>query len=412
MMLFLAETIRSARRDRTRPLPALRTFIGSLLVFAFSASGAELDSSLNRDLARPRQLTSDSFRSLSAARLPSSDESPFQARVALGFESNVFEVNGRFDNPVADGFVDSSLAVSVPLKQMGDDARFDFSGTSKIYFRESQIDEYLLKPDLVFGDIDLSGATLQLDAWFTLLRERIFNEFGRVPDRSEPGASGGFGWNLDSDLSKKTSFTWSGETEYQTFFSAPNDNIRVNSKGEFQTPLNADLDLNSGTEWEFQRYRVRPRDIEAQLNPRSLATLEGRGFVELDLHPGRNYVFEAGLNAGPNIDLTNGYYNAAVIGASAEIRRRIGKFKVIGSAEPELVWFTNRPTNLSKRGEKLFTQEYLFEFEVEYDWTKHIKFFCAEILHVQESSSDESKADAVLNSFIDNSVKGGVIISF
>src|SRR5262249_33729501 len=156
-----------------------------------------------------------------------------------------------------------------------------------------------------------------------------------------------------------------------------------------QAHLSDDLELTGGTDWEFQRYRVRPHDLESKLNPTSLATLEGRASIELKSRATGGYALAVSLNAGPNIDLTNGYYNAAVIGVQAEFGRRIGKWKVTASIEPEFVWFTQRPANLGKTGDKLFTQEYLFGFGIQYDWTKHVKIFCSDEVHLQESSSDE-----------------------
>jgi hypothetical protein len=402
-----SKILRAARQNCGRYLHPL----SCLLLLSLPLFGAE-DSTIDAGSGRVHESSFGSLRGLSAPRLRGDDDIAFEAEVGLGFESNVFEVNGRYDNPVGDEFLSANLDLSVPIKEIGDEVRLDFNGTLKKYFRENQIDEYLLKPDLVFGGIDVGGATLELDGRVALLRERIFNDFGRIPSQSEPGASGGAGWNLESDISKTTTVTWTGEAEYQTFFNAPNDNIRVASEEEFKTSLNGNLELNAGANLEFQRYRVRPSDIESQLNPNALATLEGRGFVGLNSHFDGGYGIGAALNAGPNIDLTNGYYDAAVIGARAEIRRRIGNFKLTGSVEPELVWFIRRPANLGRSSEKLFTEEYVFEFALEYSWSRNVKLFCSEALHVQESSSDESKADAVLNSFINNSVKSGVIITF
>jgi hypothetical protein len=379
-------------------------------MLSFGAAAAEDDEGIDEDLFAWHKPSAVSGGS--ASRLGASDENPFYATVALGFESNVFQVNNRFDNPVGVGFVDSNLDLSLPVKEIGEDVRFSLTADWKKYFRENRIDEYLVKPGVTFGGIDLGDATLELEPFVSLLRERIFNQFSTTPDHSDAGASGGMNWDLESDLSKTVNIHWTGETEYQTFFDAPNDNVRIETAGEVQSRINDTLELTGGTDWEFQRYRVRPHDLESQINPTPLATLEGRASIELKSHAAGGYALAVSLNAGPNIDLTNGYYNAAVIGAQAEFGRRIGNWKLTATIEPELVWFTQRPANLNKMGDKLFTQEYLFGFGVEYDWNKHVRIFCSDEIHLQESSSDESRSDAVLNSFTDNTVKIGMTVVF
>ena len=383
-----------------------------LLAFLLSAPTGHALAQTESKRGGFRRFDLESARSGDTLSPHSTEAISLDAQLGFGFESNVFEINQRFENPVADEFSNGSFDFSVPLKSVAEDLVFDLSGTWKKYFHERQIDEYAFKPELSLEDIAVGPAKLTLSIDTGLVRERIYNQFGDVPERSEPGVGGGGGWTLEADLSHESTFTWTGEVEAKTFFKVPQDNIRISSEAEVAVPLVPSLYLHGGTEWELQCYRVRPFDAEADLNPRSLGTIEGRGFLSLESKPSRGWAWELALNAGPNIDITNGYYNAAVLGGRVDIARRLEAWTFRVSAEPEWVWFSHRPANLSQPAEKLFTQEYVFECGVEYACTKFLKIFGAEIVHLQYSSSHEVQPDAVLNSFIDIRFEGGVSFSY
>ena len=340
------------------------------------------------------------------------DQQALILKSSVGYQSNVFELDAH-DRPVTgDWFQVSQLTASTPLGGKGSAWTASFMATSMLYYNESKIDEYHLRPDISWK-VPVSGDTqLTLDARVSVLRERIFNEFHRVAERSEPGWSPGLGWNLETEVTPETKFNLKGGAEYIWYFHAPQDKLITNTKADLETEWSKGLASHFGMNWDLQDYRVRPLDPESSLNPDRLLMLEGRAVASVDLKLGGSWSLELEFNGGPNIDLTNGYYDAWVAGIRAELHWKREKWSCSLGMEPEWVRSSQRRANLNEPGNLLNVQEYVVETKIHYAWSHQFSVFGAAQLHVQRTNADQTRPDAALNNFTDSSLQVGIAYSF
>lgn len=332
-----------------------------------------------------------------------------EAKVGLGYESNVFEVDSTQNTVVGDLFTAASVKLSRPL---GDKLAGLLEARTRAYFRQSQIDEYLIRASSIWSIVDDEPLGVKLGARVFAFRERIFNEFQHVPDRSEPGWGGGLGWNLNREFGESVTFTSAGNADFELFSEVPQDNVHITESNQVQIEINRGLTCEGGVDFEFQSYRQRPPDLESRLNPAGLETGEIRAAVGASLDVGRGITVEVGINAGPNIDFTNGYYNAMIIGGRLELKWRTKEWEIKSAVEPEGAFFFNRRANFLSGRTKLRTGEYLMELSVERRISEKIAIFASSLTHVQTTNSDEHRDDVSLNGFIDQMVSGGISVSF
>lgn len=336
----------------------------------------------------------------------------FNLRTSTGYQSNIFEVNNRIETPTASFFQETTFDASLPLDGKGGDVTAKLNGEWKKYFKHGEVDEYLIKPKLDWRVVDDDASTLHLEMRAARLRERIYSPFTRLPENSETGWSAGVGWKLERKLANESQFTWDGGTDYQWFDEVPFGNVVISTKAELERTLNDHIEWTAATKWDFQHYRQRPPDDVPAGTPRDLSTLEGRAMSGIRWKPRGGWHAAMELNGGYKFDLTNGYYDAGVVGVQFELGWESDEWKLKLGAEPEWVWFRNRPANVSNSRRRLFTEEYIFEAEMQYAIAKHCSIFAAAGVHVQCVNADESRPDATLNPFTDRTARIGVTCSF
>ncbi len=332
-------------------------------------------------------------------------------KASAGFESNIFEVNDRREPATGAWFQETTIEDTIPLGS-GSSWSVTLEGAWKSFYGYSEADEYLAKPGLAWRVIDDDATTLTLNAHGARYRERIHSPFTRLTEHSEPGWSAGAGWDLERKLADKEQFTWEGGVDAQWFDSAPQDNFQFTSKAAFERQVGEALAWSVGTKWDFQRYRVRPPDVEVPGNPSDLSTLEGRLLAGCKWKLGAGWQFELEASRGGNFDLTNGYYNAGVVGVQALLRWDSGPWKLKLSAETEWVWSGKRDANINVPGHRLNAREYVFEAGVEFIVSEHFSVFLDGSAHLQRVNADESRDDATLNSFTDRTTRIGVACTF
>ena len=343
-----------------------------------------------------------------------SDDNPFELSLKTGvaWESNIFQVNERRERAAGDGLTESKMELSLPLD--GKDGVFSatFQGEAKTYFSHSYVNEYLVQPGLAWRayDVDDTKITLNVHAgWFS---ERVYTEFQRAPNEALPGVYLGGGGALETELSDRTTLTVEEKLRYQYFTNTGPDNFQSTTKVEAAMEWRDGLKFTGGTEWSYQNYTTRPSESAGLSNPRGLQMLEGRIVTGLDVELGAGWFLEAALTGGPRIDLTNGYYDAAVLGSRLELRWERNQWTVKLTAEPEWVRFFQRPANSGEPSPKLATQEYTGRLEVEYAWSKRLTFIAGCAAHFQAVNADQSRDDATLNSYLDKTVSLGVSYSY
>ncbi len=335
-----------------------------------------------------------------------------ELKSTAGWQSNPFEVGNHYEKPKGDGFVYSSLDSSCALDGPDGAVTGTFSGSEKRYFREDQLDEYELKSAMNWRLLDVEEVNLTIDLRGSRFRERIYDEFQSKPNRSAVAWSGGAGWKLQSDLSDEVQITWEGGGDYQTFDQVRLDNLKLGTSAEFQCQWSDDLTWICGVRSDFQNYPVRPPESESPGLESGLKTFEARLFTGIDSKLGHGWTLEIAGNGGPIIDLTNGYFNARELGAHVELRWQMERWKLQASAEPNWVWFEQRPANRTKRGRKLVRQEELLDASVEYSLTKNLSLLGHAIMNLQYTNSKQATDDATLGEFADLSVQGGVSLVF
>ncbi len=325
-------------------------------------------------------------------------------KTATGWQSNIFEVNDQREPTTGDWFQESSLLGTFLLDGKDGNWTANLNGRWKKYLTHNEVDEYLIKQNVAWQAITGGDTTLTLDVRAARLRERVSAEFARVSENSQPGWSGGAGWNLEKQNSRDTKFTWQGGADWQWFDDVPYDNLMLNTSAEFEIKSSDAVTWSASNTWDFRHYRQRPPDVEPPGMPASLSMLEGRaaGGVTWKLDGG--WWLGAELNGGCNFDLTNGYYDAGVTGARAELRWEGERWKFKATVEPEWVWFRNRPTNIGSISRKLASQEYICEVSLNFTATKHLTVFVTAGSRLQRVNADESRDDAILNRFTDRTV--------
>ena len=343
------------------------------------------------------------------------DETPQKPvfRTGMAYESNIFEVNQHREAPSAAWYQESDLKVARPLRFADGSVAATFHGATKLFFGPSQLDEYRIQPGLTWEAVQEKDSNLLLDIRAARFSEPVGAAFlQRQPLVAVPGWSGGAGWKWERDVTEKTTLKWTGGAELQAFDSFAGSNLEIKTRAELVRGLTEGVKWTVATEWAYQHYRERPQDDESVLNPSRLSTVEGRAVTGLELNLGNDWHAELEMNGGYNGDLTNGYYDASVLGARVELRWEKGPWTVKAVAEPEQVWFRRRPANIDVAHRVLSTQEYVFELRIDYSWSERVTVFCQHSIHVQRTNSDESLSDATLNRFNDQIGNAGFAITF
>lgn len=331
----------------------------------------------------------------------------------VGYESNIFELNYQQENPTGAWYQDSSLQIENPFQTGNANLAATLNASVKTYFGQSQINEYILKPGLTWHVIDSETETLNLDVRASRFQERIYNEnLQNAPNRSERGWSIGAGGKWEKDVLDQWQLTWTSGSDLQLFDNAFLNNLKITTKTNFEREIVTNLKWSLGSQFEYQSYRNRPIDSESAINPSGLNTLESRGFTGWSYEFGRTWVAELEVNGGYNSDLTNGFYNANVLGARMELRWESTPWKIKVSGEPEWLSFSNRRANLEVANHTLSTQEYNFDIRVDYQWSERLGIFCQGTGHFQQTNSDLSRGDAALNKFGNQIISTGISVLF
>jgi len=341
------------------------------------------------------------------------DESKTQIEVesAIGYRSNVYETNQAVEPSVGDWFWNIRTELSHPLA-INSDVSVTFLGHWLQYFNLPQLNDYLFQPGIAWKVFDEDDSSLELSIGGGAFRERIFLQFQNAPDNSVPGLTGSAGWKWTKGLGDENSLIWSGGVNYQYFYNQPQNNLTVSTEAKWVHDFDGKTSLEFGTQWAGQHYHVRPEDSESPGNPAPLTTIEGRGFCRYKVDIGAGFTAEISLNLGGNIDATNGYYDAWAIGGEAALHWECGNWKLGIGAEPEYVWFLNRPADVGTADKKLRTQEYVMECSVEYQLTEQVSLVGRFANHLQITNSDQFSPNATLQSFSDNTISFGVSLSY
>jgi len=346
-------------------------------------------------------------------------KNPFyiEAKSAFGFESNIFQTDNR-SPMVGDGFWETSVDVLAPLDGKDGVLTATFSETSKLYFDHSYLDEYTLTPGLAWRALDTGATTLKVLVHGARFQERIYTIGQPLPNHAEAGWSGGGGWDLKSKLTDKTTLSWTADTTYQGFDRVPQNNLQPQSGATLAMQVRDGLKLKAGTQWGYQDFQVRPDDTIAPpqgpgsslTNPSRLQMLTGRGLLGAEWTVGGGWAVETTVNAGYNFDLTNGFYNADVLGVHVGLRWETGKWAFTGAFDPECDWYRRRTANLGQQGGLLRTQEYSMAFGIEYAWTDYLKVLYSNTARIQSSNS--CIAEPSVDRFDDFITSVGVTVSF
>lgn len=334
-------------------------------------------------------------------------------RTSAGYESNIFEVNEHRENATGSWFQDSDVRASNALSFGDGSVVATFHARLKTYFSDGQSDEYVIQPGLAWHLPNAEDNEIVLDIHASRFREPIIPSYLRLePTNSEPGWASGIGWKWEKSVADETTLNWLGSADYQTFDKVSADNLQIATAGELKRQVTDGLAWTLGTSWELQDYRNRPPDGESSLNPSGLQTLEGRATALLEFALGGDWHGEVGINGGYNFDFTNGYYDAAITGAQAELRWETKRCTVKATVEPEWVWFQRRPANFNIPGSALRTQEYLFAIRAEYHWSERLTLFFQASSHLQRTNANENRNDATLNRFANQIGYTGLSLSF
>ena len=334
------------------------------------------------------------------------------ATTGVGYYSNIFEADGRRASTVSDGFSQSTLKLSIPFMIANGTFSATFAASARAYFSEAQADEYLIKPGIEWRAAINQNVTFTAAASVARFRELLTFESKRLFDRSEPGWAEAISWTLVARVSEKSSLNWVTSVEYQTFDSVPQNNFQSTTKAQFTTSMGAGQTFIVGSEWHYYNYPQRPRDSESSVNPVALQVVEGRGFVGYNSKLGSGWNLEAEVTCGPNLDITNGYYNAAVLGGMFELRYETGRWELKATLEPEATWFSRRPANLGQPQRHLLSQQVLLGIGGEFRLHKNFLLFFSETFDVLNANGHASKNDVTANNFRTNVATIGIRITF
>ena len=341
---------------------------------------------------------------------PDEAKTQIELQTSLGYRSNVFETNRAVDPPVGDWFWTIQTEAAHPLA-VAPNVSLTFQGGLLQYFRLTQLIDYSFQPGVAWQVFDEKDNKLEINAGGGAFRKRIFMQFQNVPDVSHPGLGGSAGWTFEHSLGDHNAIVWTGGLNYQHFNYLPQTNYTVLTGVKWVRGAGEANPLEVGFQWEGQHFNTRPEDSESAGNPAPLTTIEGRGFVRYSFELGAGFSAETSMNLGGNIDATNGYYDAWVVGAEAALRWQYGKWRLKVAAEPEFVWFPNRPANLGMKDKKLQTQEYAAEGTVEYRFTERVGLIGSCANHLQITNS-KLNSTATLQSFTDMILSVKMSISY
>ncbi|MDQ6766170.1 MAG: hypothetical protein M3Z22_08745 [Verrucomicrobiota bacterium] len=331
-----------------------------------------------------------------------------EAKASVGFETNPFESSRAQEG---DAFVESLLRVRLPLSASRAFAAM-LNVTTRDYFRFTGIDEYGVRAGVIWQPVETEKSTVAFGVNLDFSRQRIYLEFQRRPDQARTGEGGGLEWRARTEVTDDLEAEWIGSVGYQVINAAQLNNLRATTRAEFIRSFSEDWKAKGGLDGNYEGYPHRPPDEQALPTNRGLQVLEGRGFIGLERKLARTWTVEAELNSGANLDLSNGYYTAAVVAGSAELRWEPARWKIKLSAEPELLLFSKRPANLRNARRQLRAGEYVFGASVERALSKHIALYLSEGLRLHRTNANEQRSDATLNSFLDDSVQAGLHISY
>jgi len=345
------------------------------------------------------------------AEAPPKNPLAIEAKTAMGYESNPLEANNSLGQAKGSAFSETTVDLSVPLDGPQGVFTATFSGLYKPYFERGNLDEYNIQPGLRWRAIDTDATTLKLNMYVSRYRVRVYNQLEPIANYSAEGWGGGMMWNLESKLSEKIKLLWEGNAGYQVFDSIEQNNGQDYTRVAFEKKVSDKLKLIAGTAWSFQGYKNRPPDAPAH-NPPDWQMLVGRGFIGQESTLGADWTLVTELSGGHNFDLTNGYYDANDIGGKVEVRWKVNKWKLKASANPEFLWYGNRPANFGRSQGNLRTRGCAFECGVEYAWTDSLDLFLSQAVHEQVTNSNETQPNPTYNNFTDSTSKGGVMIAF
>ena len=341
---------------------------------------------------------------------PDETKTQIELQSSLGYRSNVFETNPAMQKPVGDWFWTVQNEASHPLA-FAPSVALTFQGGFLQYFRLPQLVDYSFQPGLAWKVFDERENKLEINAEGGAFRKRIFMQFQNAPEMSYPGFGGSAGWKFEHELGEHNAIVWTGGMNYQHFNTQPQTNYTVLTGAKWVLGVDSDTPLEIGFHWEGQHYDARPVDSESVNNPTPLTTIEGRGFVRTTFDLGAGFSAEASMNLGGNIDATNGYYDAWVIGGEGSLQWKSGKWRLQVGVEPEFVWFPNRPANIGVNDRQLRTQEYAAAGTVEYRFTAHVAVSGSIANHLQITNSNLNST-ATLQSFSDNILSFKISISY
>lgn len=330
----------------------------------------------------------------------------------FGYQTNVFEVNSRFEKPSSDGFWQAYLDATMPLGGEDSQLAVTFGGYTQTFFTLSQIDEYVVQPGLTLTLIDDETTTFTINLHGSRFRQRVYAEFENIPGTSEYGTGVGIRAEFEREWEESRRLVWSGGGDYQFFDSVDQDNFAVITAVGVEWDVRKDVLWSAEMEWTYQSYENLPPDSIDPGSPPQLQFFQGRAETGGTRKFDGGWIAEVSLGGGASIDTTSNYYTAGLLNARCEIRWEHGKWAVGSAFVSEFVWFTARPANLDGNGKTLSTQNYAVEVNVEYALTEHVTLVGSWVGRLQATNANEDAGDATLNSFTDSLVKAGISVSF
>ncbi|MDQ6625973.1 MAG: hypothetical protein M3Y69_07530, partial [Verrucomicrobiota bacterium] len=269
----------------------------------------------------------------------------FEGKAGLGYRSNIFEVNEQHDSPLGDWFSDVALDVAMPVPRLPEGSSIRLVSFWKRYFRQHSADEYLIRGDVQWSGRLSDSTALSIGGFGGRFQEGQFFQFSRVIPQAQVGWVEGARLNTRSKLSETLQLTTEASTEYRLFTAALEDNLQDTANVELARAFGDGLTATIAGELHDAHYRHRPPEDEGRSNPAHLDTVEARLLGRLKWAFDPVWTMQGELSAGPNSDVTNGYYDARVAAAGFELRYKKTPWEISLVTEPEVARFSQRPSN-------------------------------------------------------------------
>jgi hypothetical protein len=331
-------------------------------------------------------------------------------KAQIGYDSNIFEANRHTEQIAGSWFSENALELSHSLP--GESPyELTLQAEYKTYFSTNTLDEYLFQPGVSWQGLCPGNISLDLHFAVAGFRARVTQDLVDEPDETEEAFGAETGFQFEKTFPDQTTLRWGGLVEGAVFEYLDGSNITCSTTMEAKRPLGNEMRVAAGITSEWQIFRHMTWSGQPTDEPPELNTIYCRAFTGLSGSWSNALKWEIMLQGGPVFDIDTGYYNAMVIGLRPRISYRFDKWTLAVKLDPEIAFFSRRPSLLGESSPDLSVQKLWARTEVVYALRPGWDIFASASFGYQRTNGGDA-VNASLTSFDAFVIRSGLVVEF